>query len=87
MGVIWGLIAVLLVIVVLISIADVVRRHLSAGQTAAWILLVLILPFVGSLIYWALRRPSEAEVQRSLDSDRELRTGGTTPQHGGRIGP
>jgi hypothetical protein len=85
MGVLWGLIAVLLAFVVLASVYDVVRRHLGAGRTAGWILLIVLLPFAGSLLYWGLRRPAQDEVQRSLDADSDMRHG-PPPPPGARIG-
>jgi hypothetical protein len=75
MGILWGVIAVLFVFVAIVSIADVVRRHLGAGRTAAWIALIIIFPVVGSLAYWALRKTPQSEVDRSMDADRELRQG------------
>jgi uncharacterized membrane protein YhaH (DUF805 family) len=43
---------------------DVYRRvDLSRGEKAAWILLMLIIPFIGLLIYLMLR-PSQAQVAK-----------------------
>jgi type VI protein secretion system component VasK len=70
----WATIAVALLIVWVISIVDIVRRHLGAKQTAAWILIVVILPVVGSVVYWAMRRPSAEEIQQQTDAQRELRS-------------
>ena len=60
MSIFWGVFAVLLAIVWLVTIGDLVRRHLGTQRTVAWLLIVLILPFVGAGLYWVLRRP-EAE--------------------------
>ena len=46
---------VIVVMVWLVSIADIVRRRMGAAHTAGWILLVILLPVLGSLVYWALR--------------------------------
>lgn len=70
--VVWGLIGLVLAAVVIVTIVDVVRRHLGAGRTAAWILLVLLLPFVGSLLYWGLRRPTKDEVDLALAAERDM---------------
>ena len=64
MGLIWGTIAFLLVIVWAISVVDIVRRHLGAAATIGWILLVTVLPFVGAIVYWALRKPTQDELER-----------------------
>jgi multisubunit Na+/H+ antiporter MnhG subunit len=70
----WGTIALLLVVIWVISIVDIVGRHLSAKHTAAWILIVVLLPVVGSVVYWAMRRQSAEEVQRQVDAQRDLRS-------------
>jgi uncharacterized PurR-regulated membrane protein YhhQ (DUF165 family) len=69
----WGTIALALLIIWGISIADIVRRHLGAKRTTAWILIVVILPVVGSLVYWAMRRPSQEEIQHQADAARDRR--------------
>jgi cbb3-type cytochrome oxidase subunit 3 len=68
-----GVLGLILLAVWVISVADIVRSHLGRGQTAAWLLIVLLLPFVGSVLYWALRRPSAEEVQYRADSEQALR--------------
>jgi cbb3-type cytochrome oxidase subunit 3 len=60
----WGTIALLLVIVWVISVVDIVRRHLGASRTIGWILLVTVLPFIGAVVYWALRKPGQEEIER-----------------------
>ena len=87
MNVVWGTIAVALAIVWVLSIVDIVRRHLGARRTTAWLLIVLILPFAGALLYWVLRKPPPEELARLADADREHGDGGTPPPTGGtRIG-
>ena len=73
MTVIWVTVGVALVIVWAITIVDVIRRHLGAQRTAAWLLIVIILPFVGSLLYWLLRKPESGELERAADAQRSLR--------------
>ena len=68
-GVLGGLALVVLVVVWVITVSDIVRRHLGRGPTSAWLLIVILLPFLGSLLYWALRRPSAAEVQAQSDAE------------------
>ncbi|HWM12724.1 MAG TPA: PLD nuclease N-terminal domain-containing protein [Solirubrobacteraceae bacterium] len=72
MSLLWGTIAVLAAIVWAITIYDVIRRHLGGKHTAGWLLLVIVLPFVGSLIYWTLRKPTPDELQKSFDAQRGL---------------
>ena len=60
MSVLWGVMAVVVAIVWLVTVADLVRRHLGTKRTVAWLLIVLILPLLGAALYWVLRGP-EAE--------------------------
>jgi hypothetical protein len=47
------------------AVMDVYRRRdLSTSAKAAWSIIMLILPFIGLLIYVMLR-PSDAETQRA----------------------
>ena len=58
----WWLGAVAIVAWV-VAIVDMVRRRaeLSRGQLAAWLLIVLIFPLVGTILYFVLaRRPASA---------------------------
>ena len=59
MSVLWGVLAVLLAVVWLVTISDLVRRHLGTQRTVAWLLLVLILPFAGAALYWILRKADD----------------------------
>jgi uncharacterized membrane protein YhaH (DUF805 family) len=73
MGLLWTLILVVVGLVVVLTIIDIVRRHLGAGATTAWILIVIIVPLIGAIIYWAMRKPSADEVEQSYLSDAERR--------------
>jgi hypothetical protein len=42
MTVLWTVIGILWALLVIVSIVDVVRRHLGAARTAAWVLLVIV---------------------------------------------
>jgi hypothetical protein len=45
-----------------VAIVDMIRRRgeLKRGQLAAWILIVIILPVLGTILYFVLRRKPEA---------------------------
>ena len=75
MSFIWAIIVVLLALVWLVSVWDIVRRHLGGGRTAAWLLIVILLPFAGALLYWMLRRPTDDEVRRKVEMDGRMRHG------------
>ena len=68
-----GLLGLILLVIWVLTIADIVRSHLGAAKTAAWILIIVILPFVGALFYWIMRKPSPDEVRRQIDNERALR--------------
>lgn len=73
MTVVWITIGILLLIVWVLTAVDIFRRHLGRGRTAAWLLLVLILPFVGAVLYWARRRPSREEAEAQYDAQLAVR--------------
>lgn len=68
-----GILGIVLLVVWVVTIMDIFRSRLGAGKTAAWLLIVIILPFVGSLLYWFLRKPSTDETQRLYDNERAMR--------------
>jgi hypothetical protein len=69
----WTLIAILVAVIWVITLIDLFRRHLGAGPTIGWVLLVILLPFVGSIIYWIVRKPSSDEVQQYMDVQGDMR--------------
>ena len=73
MGLLWTLIGVVVLLIVVLTIVDIVRRHLGAGATTAWILIVIIVPIIGSIIYWVMRKPTQDEIDKSVAADAELR--------------
>jgi type VI protein secretion system component VasK len=62
----WTLIAICVAIIWVITLIDLFRRHLGAGRTAAWLIIVILLPFVGAIAYWIVRKPSSEEVEHSM---------------------
>ena len=73
MTLLWITIAVLLLIVAVITVVDIVRRHLGRARTSAWILIVVLLPVIGSIAYWIQRKPTVEEVEHYADVDRDRR--------------
>ena len=53
---IWPILAIAVVAMWTFALVDLIRkRHLrSGGKTAAWVLIILILPVVGSIIYFVV---------------------------------
>ncbi len=70
---VWVFILVPLLIVYALGIVDITRRDMPRSSKAAWILIVLLLPFVGTLTYFLMRKPTETEVRRSMQARAENR--------------
>jgi len=68
---VWVFILVPLLVVWVIGVVDIVRRPLSRAATAAWIVIVLVLPFIGTLVYFVLRKPTQQEIERQLAAARD----------------
>ncbi len=73
MSIIWFVIAATLLVVWVITIVDIIRRHLGGKRTVAWLLLVLILPFIGAIVYWATRKPEPGEAEYFAGADAQRR--------------
>jgi hypothetical protein len=73
MSLLWWIIGVALLIVWALSIFDIVRRHLGAKRTAAWILIVIILPIVGSIVYWMMRKPEPGDAEHTYEAQQSRR--------------
>jgi hypothetical protein len=57
----WSLLGLAVLIAWVVAIVDLIRRRaaLSRSQLSAWILIVIILPFLGTILYFAVgRRPA-----------------------------
>ena len=59
------LIAIPLLLIWILVLVDVVRRHdLSKGAKSAWIIITLIVPLIGPIVYIALRPPATSMAER-----------------------
>jgi hypothetical protein len=68
-----GFLGFIVLVIWVLTIVDIVRSHYGAAKTAAWIVIVLLLPFLGALFYWIMRKPTPDEVQRQVDNERAMR--------------
>ena len=73
MTVLWITALCVLAVIWIISIVDVFRRHHSGAATAGWIALIVLLPVIGALIYWGVRKPTPQEVEQQYLGEAELR--------------
>jgi hypothetical protein len=62
---VWIFILVPLAIVWAAGVYDIVRSHRSGWTTLGWLLAVILLPVVGSIVYWTLRKPTEKDIRRA----------------------
>ena len=70
---VWVFILVPLIIVWAIGVFDIVRRDLSLSATIGWILIVVLVPLLGTLVYFQLRKPTEKEIRRAEAAAAETR--------------
>jgi hypothetical protein len=73
MTVLWIIVGSLLLVVWVLSVVDIFRRHYSGWTTVGWLVLIVILPFVGSLIYWRMRQPTREEIEQVYLAQAEQR--------------
>jgi hypothetical protein len=73
MTVFWIIGVSALAVIWVISIVDVFRRHYSGGATVGWLALIVLVPFVGAVIYWSVRKPSQEEIDQAYLGQAELR--------------
>jgi hypothetical protein len=68
----WFVVAPIAIIIAAITLVDVFRAHHGGWTTAAWVLLIVVLPFVGSIIYWFVRKPPQSEVDAAYLAERDI---------------
>ena len=73
MTVFWIVGGCALVVIWVLTIVDLFRHHQSGAATAGWLALIVLLPFIGALIYWGMRKPSRDEVEQQRLGEAELR--------------
>ena len=56
MTALWIVLAVIVAVVWVLTVSDIIKRDLNGGQTATWLIIVLVVPLLGSLFYWAMHR-------------------------------
>jgi type VI protein secretion system component VasK len=70
---VWAILGFLLLIVWVVTIVDIFRSHLDGKHTAAWVLIVVLLPFVGAIGYWIMRKPAPDEAEQARLAQQSLR--------------
>jgi membrane protease YdiL (CAAX protease family) len=62
---VWVFILVPLLVIWAVGLIDIFRRDLPRGTKTAWTLIVVLLPVVGTVTYFLLRKPTEKEIQEA----------------------
>ena len=87
-SILWFILAALVVLVWALTIADIIRRHYPTGTTIGWIALVVILPLVGSVVWWATRKPQPGEAEEQyLAQESRRHDAASRPFDGTGMGP
>jgi ABC-type transport system involved in cytochrome c biogenesis permease component len=68
-----GLIVVAVMILWVAAVVDVVRAGGSGLKIAAMLVLILVLPILGPLLYFALRKPEQRSAEQLHMADQDLR--------------
>ncbi|HVD26629.1 MAG TPA: PLDc N-terminal domain-containing protein [Gaiellaceae bacterium] len=69
----WWLLWIFIVVIWIVSLVDIIRRRhqRTAGKTVAWILFIIILPVIGSIVYFAINGVGGEQVpERDGDATR-----------------
>jgi hypothetical protein len=62
---VWVFILIPLLVIWVVGLVDIFRRDLPRSHKAGWTLVVLLLPVVGTITYFLLRKPTQAEIERA----------------------
>jgi len=55
------------------GLVDIFRHPMPTGQRVFWIVIVIVLPIVGTIAYFTLRKPTEHEIRASQAAAAERR--------------
>jgi Phospholipase_D-nuclease N-terminal len=62
---VWVFILLPLLVIWALGLIDIFRRDLPRGTKAAWAVIVVLLPVVGTIVYFLLRKPTEEEIRQT----------------------
>ena len=62
---VWVFILLPLLVIWALGLFDIFRRDLPRGTKAAWAVIVVLLPVVGTIAYFLLRKPTEEEIRQT----------------------
>ena len=66
------------------ALLDLIRHHHHHGVAlVAWMLVIIVIPLIGPMIYFAFRKPTHGEVDHDYLARRELERDRTSQRIGG----
>jgi hypothetical protein len=70
------------------ALLDLIRGNHSGWAIVGWMVVILVIPIIGPMIYFALRKPTQHDVDEKYLADRELqRAAAARPVGGPGLGP
>jgi len=54
------------------AVWDVIQQHYSGWTVVGWLLVVLVLPIFGPILYFAVRKPQQGEAEAAYLGQRDL---------------
>lgn len=69
----WFLVTPIVILIAIFTLVDVFRRVNGGWAMAGWVALVVIVPIVGSLIYWFARPASPDELEQTFLAEQDRR--------------
>ena len=71
---VWVFILVPVIVAWVAGLVDILRRDLPRATKAAWVLIVVLLPIVGTVAYFLMRKPTDKEVRQAQQAAAARRT-------------
>jgi len=65
---VWIFILVPLILIWSLALVDIFRRDLPRSTKAVWAIIVLLLPVIGTVAYFLMRKPTESEIRRAREA-------------------
>ena len=60
------LVVLLLIVLPVISLIDLARKKLTGTPLAIWVLIICVVPLLGSLAYWIVRPAAERGTEKTI---------------------
>ena len=73
MTILWVCVSFILAIVWALTIVDLIRAHMTTGKTVGWLALIIFLPLIGSIVYWAIRKPEPGDADQAYLAEAQAR--------------